>query len=188
MGTDTGLTGLVSIHDVMPRTLPEVRELLRWLGDLDVNPVTLLVVPGAGWSTAELDELREWEHAGCELAGHGWIHQAEPRSLFHRIHSFFVSRDVAEHLALDQPGIADLINRCHGWFGEHGFREPALYVAPAWAMGAIDAAALQGLPFQRYEYLGGILDAKSGNLRKVPMVGFEADRWWRKAAVATPLN
>ncbi|NNC86896.1 MAG: DUF2334 domain-containing protein [Akkermansiaceae bacterium] len=183
MRGDAGLTGIVSIHDVMPRTLGAVRGLLDWLRQLEVAPVTLLVVPGVEWGPAELEELKRWEASGCELAGHGWVHETVPRGLYHRLHAAVISRNVAEHLALDAAGIEALIERCHAWFGDHGFRAPELYVPPAWAMGGIGAARVRNLPFRRYEYMRGVLEADTGKLEQWPMVGFEADRWWRKAGV-----
>jgi predicted deacetylase len=183
MEGDPDLTGIVSIHDVMPATMGEVRRLLEWLGGMGVSPVTLLVVPGRDWEDAQLAELGQWVAEGCELAGHGWKHETTPRSVYHRLHAALVSRDVAEHLALDDDGIAELILRCHAWFGDHGFGPPELYVPPAWAMGSISRHRLRTLPFRRFEYLGGVFEAEAGEFRAEPVVGFEADRWWRRMGV-----
>ncbi|MDX1502572.1 MAG: polysaccharide deacetylase family protein [Thermoanaerobaculia bacterium] len=171
-----GLTILVSLHDVMPSTLSRVGEILSLLDRLDVRPVTLLVVPGAGWGDDDLERLRELEDRGHPLAGHGWRHRAaRVRGLRHRLHAALLSRTVAEHLALDAAEIARLIERCHGWFGEHGLGPPELYVPPAWAMGTISRKRLARLPFRRYELLGGVLDAATGRILRLPLAGFEAD-------------
>ncbi|MBK1723258.1 polysaccharide deacetylase family protein [Thiocystis violacea] len=175
---------LVSVHDVMPRTLPQVERILALLRSEGVNAVTLLVVPGCDWSTEEIAILRGFEAHGYELAGHGWRHQVERYGgLRHRLHAGFISRNVAEHLALDADGILALISRCHRWFLEQGLKAPALYVPPAWAMGRIERSALAGLPFLQYELFSGILSGQTGRLHPIPMLGYEADRAWRTPVI-----
>ncbi len=167
---------LVSVHDVMPDTLPRVDRILSLLTAEQVSAVTLLVVPGAGWTAAGIAALRDYEARGYELAGHGWRHRVDHRRGFtHRLHGQFISRNVAEHLALDTAGIIDLIYRCHAWFGEQSLRAPSLYVPPAWAMGNIERSALAELPFLRYELFSGILSAQTGRLHPIPLLGYEAD-------------
>lgn len=169
-------TALVSIHDVMPENLPQVARILDLLERLDVHPVTLLVVPGLAWDEEGLQQLRQWHSAGCELAGHGWTHRAARiGSLYHKVHSTLLSRNVAEHLALDAAGIERLIRDCHAWFADRGLPEPGLYVPPAWAMGAIRRSAFRDLPFRYYETLTGARDTDSGRFQSMPVIGFEAD-------------
>ncbi|WP_343043864.1 polysaccharide deacetylase family protein [Marichromatium bheemlicum] len=172
------------MHDVMPETLPQVERLLALLEAERVYPVTLLVVPGGDWDEAAITRLHQWQQRGYELAGHGWHHRvASYGGWYHRLHARLVSRDVAEHLALDAAGISTLVQRCHAWFGEQGLEAPGLYVPPAWAMGRIARSALAELPFERYEYLSGILSAESGLFEPVPMLGYEADTPGRARAI-----
>jgi hypothetical protein len=104
---------LISVHDVMPETLAEVRDIVGRLERRGRGPATLLVVPGRDWTAAQVDELRRWRDRGHELAGHGWVHRAPHiRGLWHRLHSLTVSRGVAEHLSYDGRGVAELIKRC----------------------------------------------------------------------------
>jgi hypothetical protein len=167
---------LVSVHDLMPATMPAVRRTLALLEDLAIHPVTLLVVPGSGWDTRGVDELRSLARAGYRLAGHGWRHRAERiRGLRHRLHSVLLSRRVAEHLALDRHEIAALLQRCRAWFAEHGLPAPELYVPPAWAMGDLDAATVRQSGFRYVEGFGGVLDAVSGRIEPSPVLGYEAD-------------
>lgn len=173
---DQEVRALVSVHDVMPETLDPVARLLDLLDTQGVRPVTLLVVPGRDWQPAQIEQLRQWQARGHELAGHGWLHHVErPRGLYHRLHARFISRNVAEHLALDATGIAALIARNHAWFANHDLPAPSLYVPPAWAMGAIARRDLAALPFAHHEYLGGVLSARSGRFLPIPMLGYEAD-------------
>lgn len=145
-----------------------------------MHPITLLVVPGLDWSEAQLAVLREYEAQGHALAGHGWVHCVERYGgIGHRLHARFVSRNVAEHLALDAPGRLALMRRCHDWFGAHGLGAPRLYVPPAWAMGRMTREALAGLPFEYYEIFGGVIATRTGRFHPLPMLGYEADVAWR---------
>ena len=173
---------LVSVHDVMPETLGKVVDIVRTLEEGGHGPATLLVVPGRAWQAAHLDTLRRFVAAGHTLAGHGWRHQIRGyRSLSHRLHGLLISRNVAEHLEHDAAGIRALIRDCRSWFDEHKLPAPELYVPPAWAMGRIHKQQLHGLGFRYFEYLSGIYDAKSGDMRRIPLQGFEADTRFRAA-------
>ncbi|MQX35380.1 polysaccharide deacetylase family protein [Roseospira navarrensis] len=175
---------ILSIHDVMPGTLEPVGDLLAVLDRHGAGPVDLLVVPGLDWRPDQIRTLQGWADAGHRLAGHGWRHRVDRvRGLKHRLHSLLLSRDVAEHLALDADGIADLIDRCHAWFGAHDLPVSDLYVPPAWALGAIPRRDLAALPFARYEVFTGFIDGRSGRWHPVPMIGFEADTVWRAGPV-----
>lgn len=184
-GSSAGqIRALVSVHDVMPETLPKVERILLLLDEEAISPVTLLVVPGAGWSSEEIERLHGYQARGCELAGHGWVHRVERiTGLAHNLHSRFISRNVAEHLALDRVAVQSLIARCHAWFVEQGLGDPALYCPPAWAMGPVPRSALASLPFTRYELFSGILSAQTGRMHPVPLTGYEADTALRTLAI-----
>lgn len=183
--TSAGAFPIVSVHDVMPETMDNVADLLSLLTGHDgIGPVDLLVVPGLDWRADQIERLRDWSRSGHRLAGHGWTHRiSRIRGPWHRLHSLLISRDVAEHLATDADGIADLVSRCHAWFGDNDLPAPELYVPPAWALGAIPRHRLSTLPFDRYEVFTGLIDAASGRWRPVPMIGFEADTIWRVGPV-----
>ena len=154
-------SALISIHDVMPEALAAVDKLLQELGRIPADRITLLIVPGRSWT---------------QLAGHGWLHHcSKPRSLYHHLHSWVLSRDVAEHLSLASSQIHALIARCHDWFADQGLDTPTLYVPPAWAMGNINRSLLQALPFGQYETLGGVYHSDSDLFEKLPLTGYEAD-------------
>lgn len=187
---------LISVHDLMPETLPAVQRTLKRLEHHQRAPITLLVVPGRDWDRPALATLRSLERDGYQLAGHGWRHRAEAfGGLYHRLHGLFLSRRVAEHLALDEAGIIALIQRCHAWFGDHGLEPPTLYVPPAWAMGQISLARLrETCPFSLYERFDGVINAAAERVQPLPLLGYEADhalrapilrlwnRWnWRRA-------
>jgi predicted deacetylase len=167
---------LVTIHDVMPSTLPQVEGILLKLEELEVRPVTLLVVPGSGWSDHDLQRLHAFHEAGHEFAGHGGTHRCGPVKTFgHALHSLFISRNVAEHLSLSADEITILIEKCFQWFIDVSLPPSALYVPPAWAMGRISQNALEDLPFTMYEHLTGLWHAGSQTFVRLPLVGYEAD-------------
>ena len=185
VATDRGsLPALISVHDVMPETLPAVQELLGHLSSRNLTPITILVVPGKRWTEAQIAELRGLQERGVVLAGHGWNHRADRiRGVPHRLHSALISRQSAEHLSLDRTRIGALISRCHAWFTEQGLSAAELYVPPAWAMGDINRSGLRSLPFRRYETLAGVYDSVEGRFLRLPLVGFEAHPPYRPALV-----
>lgn len=177
--TTRPLTGLVSIHDVMPETRERVATMLQRLA-LPAASVTLLVVPGRNWQPDDLAWLLQLQQQGHPLAGHGWYHQCgAPSTLYHKLHSLLLSRNVAEHLSLSGDAIVQLIQDCHRWFGEHELTVSDLYVPPAWALGRLTRQQQTQLPFRYVETLSGILDTDSGETLRLPLVGFEADTAWR---------
>lgn len=177
---------VVSIHDVGPDTLDPVAELLDGIRPRAGTAVSLLVVPGLDWSAADLDRLRAWQAEGFELAGHGWIHHGPPRTLWHRLHGWVISRDQAEHLSRSEGEIEALMRAGVEWFAAHDLGTPELYVPPAWALGAIGEAALRRLPYRRIEALQGFMVMNAGGAPAVapcPLIGFEADTRFRAGAL-----
>lgn len=167
----------------MPATLEQTHSIMARLKSFGYRRVTLLVVPGSGWRDDTLDSLRTLVEGGAELAGHGWVHRVDRiRGIRHRLHSALISRNVAEHLALDVPGRVALMQRCFDWFAEQALPAPALYVPPAWAMGPMPKRELGRLPFRQHETLGGVYDVKTMRFRRLAMVGFEADTAFRAAS------
>jgi predicted deacetylase len=166
----------VSVHDVMPETLDHVERIVDELDAAGHAPATLLVVPGRNWTDSDLERLRRYAHRGHPLAGHGWTHTVPAiRNLYHLAHSLLISRRAAEHLALDRLGIEALVSRCRRWFERHDLPAPDLYVPPAWALGPVSARQLQGTGFRYIETLSGLHDTRSGRIRRLPLLGFEAD-------------
>lgn len=177
------MPALVSIHDVMPGTLPRVERILDWLQARGVPPVTLLVVPGCPWEPAQIGRLRQLAAAGHPLAAHGWRHTTQPRRLYHRLHAALISRQVAEHLDLDSREILELLHRSRDWFGENDLPRPELYVPPAWALGPLRRTDLAKAPFEMIETTRGLIhlqaDASADpamiHFQKLPLTGYEAD-------------
>lgn len=175
---------VVSIHDVMPETLPRVKEILRLLERMAVHPATLLIVPGRSWSRTDIAWVKSLQRSGCELAGHGWRHRARRKtSIRHRLHGVLLSRNEAEHLSLSPQEIAGKIRACYNWFGNTGLAPPSLYVPPAWAMGPMPKQLLADLPFRLFETQWGLYDAFAGVSVPMPLAGYMADTPLRAGAL-----
>lgn len=168
----------------MPATLERVGRILERLRQHGLGRASLLVVPGLAWSDDQVATLRSFAADGHDLAGHGWRHSVRRiRGLKHRLHALTISRNVAEHLELDAAGIRRLVTDCGAWFGAHSLPQPSLYVPPAWALGGIPWHELGGLGFRYFETLAGIYDTADGTMRRLPLLGFEADTRFRAASL-----
>jgi len=171
-----------TIHDVRPDTLDRVAHLLDLLEPAG-SRVALLVVPGLEWTDAGVARLAGWAEAGFELAGHGWVHQRTPRTLYHRLHALVISRDQAEHLSATRDEVRDLVRRGRDWFVDHDLPAPTYYVPPAWALGALRPTDLAEVGYRFAEVQWGYHDLESGRFLRSPLIGFEADTWWRETAL-----
>ncbi len=171
---------IVSIHDVMPHSIGNVRELLTKITHLSPESITLLVVPGLNWADSEIQALHEFQDAGYRLAGHGWHHRVrQVKTLYHNFHARLISRMAAEHLSLSTGEIVRIMEDCHAWFGANSLATPDLYVPPAWAMGKIPRSRLKAMPFRYYESTSGIYDSATDRKVRLPLLGFEADTYFR---------
>lgn len=165
----------LSIHDVMPETLHQVRALIAECQASGWPPATLLVVPGRQWTPAGIAQLHEWQADGHPIAGYGWVHGITAYGgLKHRIHGALISRRVAEHLCLDAEGILALMRRCYAWLFVQGLHRTSLYVPPAWALGHLPLHRLAEQPFPRVETLRGIIDVSTGRWQARALLGYEA--------------
>lgn len=176
---------LVSIHDVMPQTLPLVQQCIDECRQQGIQVIYLLVVPGVEWNDQQLEKLRRWSADGMILTGHGWFHRASQiSSLYHRFHAATISRNVAEHLSLEEGQIIVLMKMCYRWFRLHDLPSPALYVPPAWALGSVSMAKVATTNFEYVETLRGVFHLPSRQWLAGPLVGYEADTIYRAATLS----
>lgn len=171
------MRGLLSVHDVMPKTFSDVKGIISLLERYQMGPVTLLIVPGKEWKENEITLLKGLEKKGYNLAGHGWTHKTlKIKSFKHRIHSVVLSRNSAEHLSLKAENIKKIIQSSYRWFQDVGLKSPFLYVPPGWALGKVSVNDLRDLPFRLYETLTGLYDSEIDLTYRLPLIGFEADK------------
>ena len=171
-----------SVHDLMPQTMDAVRGVISEIESIPAEHVMLLVVPGHEWKSSDLDTIRRWSDRGYLLAGHGWRHACKvKKDVLHQIHSWTLSRNVAEHLSCNEEEITQIIGDCFDWFEQQKLPPPKWYVPPAWALGRISLEQLRRLPFRFYEVLTGVIDSENGRFHRLPLVGYEADTWIRSS-------
>ena len=171
----------VSIHDVMPHTLNGIYALAELIPDRQKPKVLLLVVPGVEWSAEQIVTLKQLCEEGFPLAGHGWQHRTPYiRGTYHRLHSLFISRQVAEHLSYSKEELNEMLRRNYDWFTQNQLPPPETYIPPAWAMGKLKCKDLKALPFRYYEDTWGLYDSSTDNYKRLPLAGFEADTWLRE--------
>lgn len=172
---------IVSIHDVMPTTLDGVCALAELIPNRYRPKVPLLVVPGMEWTTRDIDQLKQLSDSGFTLAGHGWQHLTPTiRGVYHRLHSLLISRQAAEHLSFSRTDLFAILEDNSQWFALHQLPTPNFYIPPAWALGALTRDDLKILPFRYYEDILGIFDSETGEYRRLPLMGFEADTVFRQ--------
>ncbi len=163
----------VSIHDVAPHTLDDIENIIHILKNVyKINKICLLVIPGLNWDEKQIQKLKNWQNEGIEIAAHGWNHQAQTnKSLYHILHSIFISSDCAEHLSKNKKDVLQIIKKSYNWFISNGFKKPLLYVPPAWALGSINYQDLQHCGFSHYECTTGMIHNKKYCF--LPLLGFE---------------
>ncbi|HLE58085.1 MAG TPA: DUF2334 domain-containing protein [Candidatus Limnocylindria bacterium] len=130
---------IVSIHDVAPSTLADVRWLLSRLDEVGVVRRVLKVIPGeegaAADARAELGRLVTDEAArGSEIVLHGWSHRAVgPRrgGLLDRLRARLFAGDSAEFLALDPAGMQRRLADGQAWLAALGVNARG-FCAPGW--------------------------------------------------------
>lgn len=175
---------VVSIHDVMPHTLPQVQHCLNQCAQHGIESVYLLVVPGLAWQEDQIEQLHLWSGSGHQIVGHGWLHRCRSiKRIYHRLHSVMISRDVAEHLALDAEEIVELMIRCRVWFSSVSLPTPRFYVPPAWALGQISEQQLKQTGFDYIESNRGIYHVGLNQWKTCGLLGYEADTHWRAMAI-----
>tara|TARA_A100001015_G_scaffold201502_1_gene224928 strand:+ start:2126 stop:2836 length:711 start_codon:yes stop_codon:yes gene_type:complete len=174
---------LISIHDVMPSNLSKINNIIYDLKkNYNITQLTLLVVPGLKWEKDQIAELKSLRSQGHELAGHGWIHKTSNiKTIYHKVHSKLISRDVAEHLSISKKEIINLLNNCFDWFKNENLPQPTLYVPPSWAIGKLKTKDFNKTKFQMFETLSGIYF--KNKFHKLPLLGYEADTLFRKFMV-----
>ena len=167
----------ISIHDVKPDNINKVTEIIDLLlNQYKIAKICLLVIPGLKWEKKHINRLLNWQIRGIEIAAHGWTHKAnDKRTLFHKLHSLFISKNCAEHLSKNTTNICKIMEKSFNWFIDNGFKKPTLYVPPGWAIGNIDKNDLSRLQFTHIECTTGFVYKKK--YKFIPLIGFEESNY-----------
>lgn len=165
---------VVSVHDVAPATFQLSR---RWTDLLERSGVTatLLVIAGP-WRGGELSPdsgfarwLREREHAGHEIAVHGWSHLRPPRRGWSARGADLVARGAAEFALLSAEQTESILARSVERLGEAGVT-PHGFTPPGWLLPSRAAPAVGrcGLAYHTDHF--GVVDTLTGRRHRVPVV------------------
>lgn len=149
------MTLLVSIHDVTPALMPQVRALWTMCRESGVTPA-LLVVPNwhGNWPIAADHDFLAWVRGraddGAEIILHGERHDEAglPRTLPDRVRAFGRTNLEGEFLTLDLAEARTRIDRGLTLLRANGL-DPVGFVPPAWLMtpDTIEACRAAGLGF-----------------------------------------
>lgn len=148
----------VTIHDVAPRWLSEVRTLRAQLASWGVSRVTLLAVPHFHHGVRLIDDpaTRGWlwdcAESGDEIALHGYHHvqAGAPRAWADRVRARLWTAGEGECLRPAAP-IAELLRRGRDELARVLPAPPAGFVAPAWLEPRGFARTLARLGFAWHE-------------------------------------
>lgn len=179
MGREPRRQVVVSIHDVAPAWLAEVRWLLAALDDLGARPRVLKVTPLDGGRDAlaccpELVALLRAETAASsEIVLHGYTHRAAgplrgswPRRMQARL---FAGRD-AEFQTLDACAMAERLFRGRAALRELGL-DPVGFCAPAWFADPGLPDILRALGFRHYVGMASLYDLAADRRQWLPWYG-----------------
>ena len=133
-------TLIVSIHDVTPACVDEVKEAMSLLRGLGVSKLSLLAVPEYHGTRLDAEAdfigwLRECRDAGDEIILHGYKHleQSKPRGLSRKIRNALFTRGEGEFLGAAASQAGEWLDAGLEMLRNCGF-EPEGFVAPAWLL------------------------------------------------------
>jgi predicted deacetylase len=176
----TGRSLVVSVHDVAPSTLDEVRWLLAQLDGLGVRPRVLKVVPNENGSgdlrgcPALVDLLQREAAQGAEIVLHGYTHRAVGPyrgPWAERLRARLFAGDAAEFLSLNPPMMAARLDAGRRILAESGLRTDA-FCAPAWLAPPELPELLRGLGFHHLIGMATVSDLGSRRRLRMPWLGY----------------
>jgi predicted deacetylase len=178
-----GSVGLVvSVHDIAPSTLPEVRWLLARLDELEVVPRVLKVIPRA----SEVEDVRrhpdliallgEEVARGSEIVLHGLTHRLPPEAVLggrtvDRLRARCFAGSAAEFLGLDDRAAEEAVLEGRAILRAAGF-EPLGFCAPGWLARPSLSAILRRVGFRYACWFGSVEDLRTGRRLRAPAWGY----------------
>lgn len=182
---------VVSIHDVAPAYLTELRHLLADLDALGARPRVLKVVPHDASSGPLADypafvHLLQTEAAnGSEIVLHGYTHRAAGPYRGHstaRLRAQLLAGDAAEFLSLDHLQMQERLQA--GRQALHDLDlDPQGFCAPAW-LAPPDLLPLLGRAgFRYYVGMSQLVPLPTGRPRWLPWAGYMGMGAWHERLV-----
>ncbi len=171
---------VVSVHDVAPSVIADVRWLLARLSDLGALPRVLKVIPAEPGSDSlamhpDLVELLQAEAGeGTEMVLHGWAHRASGPlrgPLTGRMRARLAAGDAAEFLALPPAAASARVAAGRAALRAIGL-ETTGFCAPAWLSTPELPGILAAHGFRYLVRFSGLLDLQTGSFRPVPATGY----------------
>ena len=171
---------IASIHDIAPSTFDDVQAIAALLDDLNVRPISLLVVPRhhAGRSLTEdhglVDWLRARQAAGDEILLHGYEHRLArpPRSRAQALRIRALSRGEGEFANLDYPEAAARLRRGREMLEACGLHASG-FVAPAYLLSPEARRAVTDAGFAHVPQLFSLWQPPARRTRFAPAVFFD---------------
>lgn len=171
---------VVSVHDVSPPNLAEVRWLLERLDALGARPRVLKVIPNeagrapVGEDQGLVDLLHHEATHGSEIVLHGYTHRAAGRlrgSAVDRLRARLFAGDTPEFLSVTWEEAARRIEAGRAALNEAGV-PPAGFCPPAWLADGDLGDLLRKRGFRYLLTFGGLHDLERGRLRTMRAVGY----------------
>jgi predicted deacetylase len=184
---------VVSIHDVAPVFLSEVRTLRERLSAWGVGAATLLAVPDhhaaspLGRSPWTVGWLRDRMAAGDEVALHGFHHLQEGpiRAPWDRLRARALTAGEGEMLAVPLAAAPGMVGRGRALLADLLGREPAGFVAPAWLEPRGLGGVLAASGFAWHESSLWVEDLRAGRRIPSPVLGWATRSRWRERMAVT---
>jgi predicted deacetylase len=171
---------VVSVHDIAPSTLAEVRWLLAALDRIGIGTRVLKVVPAED-GTRDLRTLPEFGpllrdevSRGSEVVLHGFSHRtAGPLrgALWDRARARLFGPDAAEFLSIDEETMRRRISEGTEILGDLGL-EPRGFCAPGWLASPQLTEVLGTLGFRYDLRFGSVRDLERGRCLRIPGFGY----------------
>ena len=171
---------VVSVHDVAPATLADVRYLLDALDEMGARPRVLKVIPNLDSHGDVRDDpallrlLADEVAAGSEVLLHGYTHRAAaplrgpwPR----RVRARLFAGTAAEFLTLDSSTMHERLDAGRQILRDCGV-EPRGFCAPCWLAAPELPALLRRGGFAYYVTMATLLDLATGRRVPTPWLGY----------------
>lgn len=179
-GGGAGIDVVVSIHDLAPSLLREVRWLLAQLDRIGARPRVLKVVPlengehDLRCAPALVQLLQQEAAAGSEIVLHGCTHLAAgplqgPWDL--RLRGRLFAGPAAEFLSLDREAMAARVAMGSAILADVGLRVQG-FCAPAWLAPPALSSVLRQQGFRYLAGMASVRDLHSSRLLRLPWLGY----------------